>query len=217
MRSFERATTELMADLDTPALTEALKTAERLQISEQRVATLEASLTRQQNLRMHREITRAIDILVERAAANHSHRKVFMQYSGAEREATLGEPYLMRGYHVPEFATVCLRAGAVAEHRHALAKRINSTSRSSTNSAPVCTNGSSFWAARMLRYAIGVWTCSTKCEEVCAEHDCVVLYFEVHGDLNAADRAANAPVCACDTAGSKSRRTPGAFHTGEAV
>ena len=47
VKSFERATTELRKDLDTPALAEALKTSERkLQISEQRVATLEASLTR---------------------------------------------------------------------------------------------------------------------------------------------------------------------------
>ena len=47
--SLERAATELRADLDTPAHAEALKTTERkLQISEQRVATLEASLTKQQ-------------------------------------------------------------------------------------------------------------------------------------------------------------------------
>ena len=56
MKSFETATTEQRADLDRPALAEPLKTAERkLQIAEQRVATLEASLTRQQNLRMHGE------------------------------------------------------------------------------------------------------------------------------------------------------------------
>ena len=54
--SFETATTEQRADLDRPALAEPLKTAEKkLQIAEQRVATLEASLTRQQNLRMHGE------------------------------------------------------------------------------------------------------------------------------------------------------------------
>ena len=52
VKIFEKATTELRADLNTLALAEALKTAERmLQIAEQRVATLEASLTRQQNLR----------------------------------------------------------------------------------------------------------------------------------------------------------------------
>ena len=40
--------------MDTPALAEALTATERkLQIAEQRVATLEASLTRQQNLRTH--------------------------------------------------------------------------------------------------------------------------------------------------------------------
>ena len=40
-KSFETATTELKADLDMPALAEALKATERkLQIAEQRVATL---------------------------------------------------------------------------------------------------------------------------------------------------------------------------------
>ena len=49
VKSFERATTELRADLDTPALAEALKTTERkLQFAEQRVATLEASGSREQ-------------------------------------------------------------------------------------------------------------------------------------------------------------------------
>ena len=57
VNSFERATTELRTDLDTPALAEALKTTERkLQ------TTLEASLTRQENLRMHGDFLRAIDI-----------------------------------------------------------------------------------------------------------------------------------------------------------
>ena len=52
VKSFERSTTELRADLDTPALAGALKATERkLQIAEQRVAALEASLSRQQNLR----------------------------------------------------------------------------------------------------------------------------------------------------------------------
>ena len=93
MKSFERATTELRADLNTPALAEALRTTERkLQIAEQRVATLEASLTRQQNLRMHGDLLRAIDILAGEAAANHSYKKVFLQYCGAEREGTLSAP-----------------------------------------------------------------------------------------------------------------------------
>ena len=91
--SFERATTELRADLDTPGLTGAMKaTGSKLQISEQRVATLEASLTRQQNLRMHEELIRTIDIPAGGATANQSFKKVFMQYCGAEREATLREP-----------------------------------------------------------------------------------------------------------------------------
>ena len=70
VRSFERATTELRTDLDTPALADALKTTERkFQIAEQRVATLEASLTQQQNLQMHGELLRAIDIPAGGAAA----------------------------------------------------------------------------------------------------------------------------------------------------
>ena len=95
VKGVERATTEWRTDLDTPALAETLKTTERkLQIAEQRVATLEASLTRQQNLRMHGELLRAIDIPAGGAAANNSYKKVFMQYCDAEREATLREPYL---------------------------------------------------------------------------------------------------------------------------
>ena len=101
VKSFERATTELRADLDTPALAWALKATERkLQIAEQRVAALEASLSRQQNLRMHGELIRAIDIPAGGVAANHSYKKVFMLYCGAEREATLREPCLNAGYHV---------------------------------------------------------------------------------------------------------------------
>ena len=99
--SFERATTELRTDLDTPALAEALKTTERkLQIAEQRVATLESSLTRQQNLWMHGELLRAIDMPAGGAAANHAYKKVFMQYCGVEREATLREPYLNASHQV---------------------------------------------------------------------------------------------------------------------
>ena len=101
VKIFEKATTELRADLNTPALAEALKTAERkLQIAEQRVATLEGSLTRQQNLQMYGELLRAIDIPAGGAAANHSYKKVFMQYCGAEREATLREPHLNANYQV---------------------------------------------------------------------------------------------------------------------
>ena len=85
VKSLEKATTELRADLDTPALAGALKATERKpQIAEQRVATLEASLSRQENLRMHGEVITAIDIPVGGVAANHSYKKVFMQYCGAE-------------------------------------------------------------------------------------------------------------------------------------
>ena len=95
VKSFERATTELRA------LAEALKTTERkLQIAEQRVATQEASLTRQQNLRKHGGLLRAIDIPAGGAATNHSYKKVFMQCCGAEREATLREPYFNANYQV---------------------------------------------------------------------------------------------------------------------
>ena len=92
VKSFERATKELRADLDTPALAEALKTTGRmLQIAEQRVATLEASLTRQQNLWMHGE-QEPSTFLQEGQPPTTSYKKVFMQYCGAEREATLLEP-----------------------------------------------------------------------------------------------------------------------------
>ena len=90
VKSVEKVTTKLREDLGTPSLAEALRTAEwRLQISKQRVAALEASLTRLQNLRMHGESIRASDIFAGGAA-----------YSGAEREATLREPFLNAGYHV---------------------------------------------------------------------------------------------------------------------
>ena len=64
VKSFERATTELRVDLNTPAPADALKTTER----KLQMATLEASLTRRQNLRMHGELSRAIDILAGGAA-----------------------------------------------------------------------------------------------------------------------------------------------------
>ena len=99
VKSFERVRTELRADLGTPALAEATKTLER-KIAEQRVATLEASRTRQQNLQMHGELSRATDIPARIVAAGHSYKKVFMQYSGAQREATLREPYLNANYQV---------------------------------------------------------------------------------------------------------------------
>ena len=44
--------------------------------------------------------------------------------------------------------------------------------------------------------AIVVWTCTPKCEEECDERGSGVLYFEVHGDVNAAERMVNPPVIA---------------------
>ena len=67
------------------------------------MATLEASLTRKQNLQMHGELLKAIDIPAEGAAAKHSYKKFFMQYCGAECEATLREPYLNANYQVQNF------------------------------------------------------------------------------------------------------------------
>ena len=62
---------------------------------------------------------------------------------------------------------------------------------------PPCTNGSSFWTARMLRNAIGVLDMFTKMRRgMRRTRRCRILYFEVHGDFNAADRAAIAPVSA---------------------
>ena len=202
--------------MDTPALAEALKTAKRKQqISEQRVATLEASLTRHENLRMHGELIRAIDIPAGGAAANHSYKKVLVQHSGAEREATLREPCLNAGYHVQilrqfvcelEQYSQVLKLNIVTHLRSEMkaswtslsdVRRVNNASKSNTISAPVCTNGNSFWAAGMLWYAIEVWTCSPTCEEVCAAHDSAEsCTSEVHGDFNAAERVANAPVSA---------------------
>ena len=67
VKSFERATTELRTDLDTPALAEALKTTGRkLQIAEQRVATKEASLTRQQNLLMRGGLLKSLRLSCRR-------------------------------------------------------------------------------------------------------------------------------------------------------
>ena len=114
VKSFERATTELRADLNTPALPEALKTTERkLQIAEQRVTTLEASLTRQQNL----------DIPAGCAAANHSYKKVFMQ-CGAEREATLGELYSIANYQV---VLTVFEGGLALDARHIVAVPIKAS------------------------------------------------------------------------------------------
>ena len=79
VKSSEKATTELRADLDTPALAGALKATERKpQIAEQRVASPEASLSRQENLRMHGEVIIATDVPAGGAPANHSYHKVFM-------------------------------------------------------------------------------------------------------------------------------------------
>ena len=112
VKSFERAMMELRAELDTPALAEAMKAAERkLQIAEQRVATPEASLTRQPNLQMREELLRAIDIPAQAgvAAANHSHKKVFTLYCGrGNAEGAVFECELPGA----EFATVCARTGA---------------------------------------------------------------------------------------------------------
>ena len=212
VRSFERATTELRTDLDTPALADALKTTGRkLQIAEQRVATLEASLTQQQNLRMHGELLRAIDIPAGGAAANHSY-KVFMQYCGAEREATLREPYLNANYQVQN-----LRQFVCELEQHSQVWRLNIVSHLRSESQlnklerlkgdrrrivievlaqrkherefvlgsthnVVCDRGLDMFAAmrRGMRRT----------------RQCRVLYFEVHGDFNAADRAANVLVSA---------------------
>ena len=128
VKSFERATTELRADLDTPAHAEALKTTERkLQIAEQRVATLEASLTRQQNLRMQGDQQRIV-IEYQFSASLH------------EREFVLGSTH-------------------VVVYR-------------------------------------GLDMCTAMRRGMRRTRQCRVLYFEVRGDFNAADRAANAPVYA---------------------
>ena len=79
VKSSEKATTELRADLDTRALADASKaTGRKPQIAEQRVATLEASLSRQENLWMHGEVITTVDIPAGGAPANHSYHKVFM-------------------------------------------------------------------------------------------------------------------------------------------
>ena len=214
VKSFEKATTKLWEDLDTPALAEALRTAEmRLQISEQRVAALEASLTRQQNLRMHGEVIRAIDILAGGAAANDSYRKVFMRYSGAERQATLREPYLNAGYYVQNLRQfVCeleqhsqvrkldivmyVRSGnpldqlerLKAEQKHVeIEYQFSTTLRQrelvlGSRHVVVCDRGLNMFT-KMRRSMRGT-------------RPCRVLYFEVHGDANAAERGVNVEVSA---------------------
>ena len=129
VKSFGRATTELRADLDTPALAEALKTTERkLQMAEQRVATLEASLTRQQSLPMHGELFES-----HRHSCRRGRRQPLLQESlsavlwcraRGNAEGAVFECELPGA----EFATVCVRTGQAqpgteAEHRYALAIR----------------------------------------------------------------------------------------------
>ena len=208
VKSSERATTEQRTELDTPALAEALKTtARKLQIAEQRVATLEASLTRQQNLRMHGELSRAIDIPAGGAAANHSYKKVFMQYCGAEREATLREPWcricdsLCANWSsiakcgsctiVPHLRSESqldqLEPLKVDQQRIEIEFQFNASLHErefvlGSTHVVVCDRG-------LVMY--------TKMRRgMRRTRQCRVLYFEVHGDFNAADRAANAPVSA---------------------
>ena len=74
---------------------------------------------------------------------------------------------------------------------------INDASRSNTNPAQACTRGSSCWAARMLWYAIAVWTCTSRSEEERAEHNraefCTLRCTAISMLLT---RTANAPVSA---------------------
>ena len=201
VRSFERATTELRTDLDTPALADALKTTGRkLQIAEQRVATLEASLTQQQNLRLHGELLRAIDIPAGGAAANHSY-KVFMQYCGAEREATLREPYLNANYQVQN-----LRQFVCELEQHSQVWRLNIVSHLRSESQLNKLERLKGDRRRIVIEVLGsthVVVCDRGLDMFAAmrrgmrrTRQCRILYFEVHGDFNAADRAANVVVSA---------------------
>ena len=214
MKSFEKATTELREDLDTAALAEALRTAEgRLQISQQRVAALEASLTRQQNLRMHGELVRAIDIFAGGAAANHSYRKVFMRYSGAEREATLREPYLNAGYNVQN-----LRRYVCELEQHSQVRKLNIDTRVRSESQLDQLErlkaeqkhveiefqfSTSLHEREVVLGSRHVVVCSrgldmftTMRRGMRRTRQCRVLYFEVHGEVNAAERGVNVEMSA---------------------
>ena len=114
MKSFERATTELRTDLDTPTLAETIQTtAGKLEITEQRKTTLEASLTRHSNLRLHGELFKS---------HRHSYRRGCCQpllqeslYAVLWCRARGNAEGVVFVCELPdaEFTTVCVRTGAV--------------------------------------------------------------------------------------------------------
>ena len=166
------------------------------------MANQEASLTRQQNLRMHGELLRAIDIPAGGAAANH-----------AEREATLREPYLNANYQVQN-----LRQFVYELEQHSQVRKLyivtHLRSESQLDQFERLKEdqqrieieyqfGASLHEREFVLGSTHVVVCDRGLDMYTRmrrgmhrTRQCRVLYFEVHGDFNAADRAANAPVSA---------------------
>ena len=193
------------------------------------MATLEAYLTSQQNLRMHGELLGAIDIPAGGAAADHSCKKVFMQYCGAEREATLREPYLNANYQVQNlrqfvceleqhsqvrnlFIVTHLRSESQLDHLERLKEDQQRIEIEYQFSA-------SLHERELLPGSTHVVVCDrglhmyTKMRTgMSRTRQCRVLYFEVHGDFNAADSCERAGVAARHAGGTKPRRASSAIH-----
>ena len=174
---------------------------------------------------MHGELSRAIDFPAGGAGPNHSYKKVFMQYSGAEHEATLREPYLNAKNQVKNLRQfVCeleqhsqVRKLYIVTHLRCLndSRKINNASKSNTSSAQACTRGSSCWTARTLWYAIVVWTCTLHCEEGCAEHGSAE-FCTLRCTVTLMQLTANASVSAPVAPPMQSQEgASGAIHTGE--
>ena len=166
-------------------------------------------MTRQQNLWMHEELERATDFLAGGTAANHSYKKVFMQYCGAEHEATLREPYLNANYQYRVQNLVCELEQHSQVRKLYIVAHVRSESQlgqlerlkgpaTHRNRIPVQRKRARE-GVRAGQHAC----CGMRSRFGHVHHNAkrnasntTVLYFEVHGDFNAADRAANAPVSA---------------------
>ena len=162
---------------------------------------------------MHGELLRAIDIPAGGADANLSYKKVFMQYCGAEREAMLREPFLNANYQVQN-----LRQFVCELEQHSQVRKLNIVTHSRSESQldqlerlkvdqQRIVIEYQFSASLHERELVLGSTHVVVCDRGLDMYTKMprgkrrtrqrrVLYFEVHGDFHAADRAANAPVSA---------------------
>ena len=162
---------------------------------------------------MHGELLRAIDIPAGGATVNHSYKKVFLQYCGAEREATLREPYMNANYQVQSLRQFVCELEQLSQVR-----KLNIVTHLRSESQLDQLEGlkgaqqrivigyqfsASFHEREFVLGSTHVVVCDRGLDMYTAmrrgmrrTRQCRVLYFVVLGNFNAADRAANLPVYA---------------------